>query len=57
MHHVIMLPAVVMLLAGCASTAADLAAIDPQTLCVDYAQAVITGRSIPVGHFERANSG
>ena len=57
MRRFIMIPAAAMLLAGCASTSADLAAIDPQTLCVDYAQAVITGRSVPVGHFTSASSG
>jgi hypothetical protein len=56
MYRFIMLLAAVMLLSGCASTAAELAAIDPQTLCVDYAQAVITGRSVPVGHFGDASS-
>jgi hypothetical protein len=45
----------VLLLAGCVATSSQLAAIGTRTLCVDYAQSVLTGRGVSLNGFQAAS--
>ena len=47
---------VIAALAGCATTPADFQSTDTQTLCVDYAETVITGAPIAWPSFKQATA-
>ena len=45
----------VLVLTGCAATSSQLAEIGTRTLCVDYAQSVLTGQGVPINGFQSAS--
>jgi hypothetical protein len=55
LRHLIAIASSLVALAGCAATPTELAAVDTESLCVDFAQTVLTGESISINSFRAAS--